>query len=231
MPQEVILEVCVDTAADARIAQQHGAHRIELCSRLDADGLTPSHDLAEEVLAAASIPVFAMIRPDNTMVLADDQLTTIESDLRRLKRLPFAGFVFGAVHQNGDLNGLACARMIELAGERPVTLHRAFDHTRDRARALETAINLGFSRILTAGGATTAWDGRRELRQLIEAADGRITVIAGGGVRAQNVAALVAATGASEVHSSARVAASQSTSAAQVESILEQLRGSVSTDD
>lgn len=43
------------------------------------------------------------------------------------------------------------------------------------------------------------------LAQLVQQAAGRITIMAGGGVRSGNAAQLIAATGVKELHSSARM--------------------------
>ena len=58
----MILEACVETADQAVLAEQNGADRIELCSHLEWDGLTPSDDLLNETLSRISIPVMAMVR-------------------------------------------------------------------------------------------------------------------------------------------------------------------------
>ena len=46
------LEACCTSAADAMAAQRNGAARIELCSRLDIGGVTPSGDLIRDTLSA-----------------------------------------------------------------------------------------------------------------------------------------------------------------------------------
>jgi copper homeostasis protein len=83
-----------------------------------------------------------------------------------------------------------------------VTLHRAFDLTPDPFAALETAIDLGFERILTSGCALNAMAGAETIAALVTQADGRIAILAGGGVNPSNVAQLVARTGVREVHGS-----------------------------
>jgi copper homeostasis protein len=55
--------------------------------------------------------------------------------------------------------------------------------------------------VLTSGGAPTAEAGAARIRALVTQAAGRIGILAGGSVRAHNVAALVRATGVTEVHS------------------------------
>jgi copper homeostasis protein len=81
-----------------------------------------------------------------------------------------------------------------------VTFHRAFDRVADRTEALETLISLGVARALTSGGASTATEGAGEIARLVRQAAGRIVIVAGGNVRADNVRDLVARTGVTEVH-------------------------------
>ena len=57
-----LIEVCVDTLTDALNAESNGANRIELCSHLSLDGLTPTFELTKKALAALKIPVHVMIR-------------------------------------------------------------------------------------------------------------------------------------------------------------------------
>ena len=67
--------------------------------------------------------------------------------------------------------------------------------------ALETAIELGFPRVLTSGGAARAIEGAGKIAALIAQAAGRISVMPGSGVTADN-AAIFTAMGASELHAS-----------------------------
>ena len=64
----IIKEVCVDSLNDAMSAEKNGANRIELCSRLDKDGLTPSRKLIRDSFKLLKIPIRVMIRP-NTLLL------------------------------------------------------------------------------------------------------------------------------------------------------------------
>ena len=58
-----IYEACVESLADALAAEKRGAHRIELCSALDQDGLTPSRELIGRCRRELSIPIMAMTEP------------------------------------------------------------------------------------------------------------------------------------------------------------------------
>jgi copper homeostasis protein len=54
--------------------------------------------------------------------------------------------------------------------------------------------------VLTSGGAPTAREGADVLAQLVRRGGDRIAIVAAGGVRAENVAALLARTRVREVH-------------------------------
>ena len=60
---QIIKEVCVDSYEDAASVESNGADRIELCSRLDLDGITPSNDLLLRVHPDLKIPIRVMVRP------------------------------------------------------------------------------------------------------------------------------------------------------------------------
>jgi len=81
-----------------------------------------------------------------------------------------------------------------------VTFHRAFDFTENLAESLETLADAGVNRILTSGGASTAAEGAGVIADLVRQAGPRLTVIAGGGIRENNVRDLVSVSGVREVH-------------------------------
>ena len=96
------------------------------------------------------------------------------------------------------------ARLISCAGNMEVTLHRAFDMTRDPFAALESAIRLGCKTILTSGQAADAMQGSALLRELHERAAGRIDIMAGCGVNSGNLLCLHERTGVTSFHASAK---------------------------
>jgi copper homeostasis protein len=198
-----LLEVCVDGIGRLAAAQDAGAGRIELCARLDLDGLSPSDELLEQALAIARVPVCVMVRPcAGEFVLRAGELERMADEVRALRERRVAGAVLGALTRAGEIDVVATRKLVELARPLQVTFHRAFDQTRDPAQALEQLIELGVDRVLTSGSAPSAWEGRAALRALVEQARGRITVMAGGKVRADHAQALLDETCIRELHAS-----------------------------
>lgn len=202
MSKRVLLEVCVDTPAGLAAAIKGGADRIELCAALALQGLTPAPGLIAQA-AKAPIPIHAMLRPRHgDFRYGPRDLDAIRHDIDAVRAAGLAGVVIGANRPSGELDVEALAGLLAHADGLGATLHRAFDLVPDQAAALETAVDLGFERILTSGGALTALAGAARLADLVAQADGRIAILAGGGVNPGNVAELVARAGVSEVHGS-----------------------------
>ncbi|PZO66693.1 MAG: copper homeostasis protein CutC [Paracoccus denitrificans] len=196
-----VFEVCVDDPAGLADAIAGGADRIELCAALALGGLTPAPGLIEQA-AETDVPIFAMIRPrPGGFLYSADELDAARRDIRAVRQAGLAGIVFGATDTTGRLDRDAIQQLRDAAGDLPMVLHRAFDVTPDPAEALETAIDLGFVRILTSGGAATAPEGVDALAALVRQAAGRIAIMAGGGVDAASVAPLLAA-GVHDLHGS-----------------------------
>jgi copper homeostasis protein len=202
MSKRVILEVCVDTPAGLAAAIKGGADRIELCAALALQGLTPAPGLIAQA-AEAAIPVYPMIRPrQGDFQYGPADLDAMRRDIDAVRAAGLAGVVIGANRPSGELDVEALAMLVGHAAGLGVTLHRAFDLVPDPAAALETAVELGFERILTSGAAQTAMAGAGLIADLVAQAGGRIAILAGGGVNPANVAELVARTGVREVHGS-----------------------------
>jgi copper homeostasis protein len=198
-----LLEVCVDSLAGALAAQAGGAERIELCARLDLGGLSPPAELLDAALARAVLPHHVMVRPRaGEFVYSRDELDAMQRQIAVLHGTRARGVVLGMLTPGREIDVEGTARLVARARPLAVTFHRAFDEVRDLEAALETLIELGVERVLTSGGAATAFEGRSVLRKLVARAAGRIVVMPGGGVRAHNAAQILADTGAGELHSS-----------------------------
>ena len=200
------LEVCVDDAAGVDAAVAGGADRIELCASLATGGLTPPPGLMAYA-AKAPIPVYAMIRPwAGGFVFDTGGIDTMLWDIDAARRAGLAGVVLGANLADGRLDAELLRRLAAHAEGLGLTLHRAFDLVPDFAEALETAIEIGFERILTSGGQTSAVAGIDALTDIVAHAAGRISIMPGSGVSIANAALLRQRLGVSELHSSCSVA-------------------------
>lgn len=201
----ILVEVAIGSASDAITAEAAGADRLELNSALGLGGLTPSLGLAEAVLEATRLPVFAMIRArPGGFDYRDDELAAMIRDIDRLGRLPVAGFVFGVLTADGRPDPGRNRRLRDAARDLPCVFHRAFDVTPEPAEALETLIGLGFRRILTSGQAPTAHEGAGRIAESRRQAAGRIEILPGAGVRPGNAVDLIERTGCDQIHGTFR---------------------------
>ena len=197
----VLVEACVDSVASALAAERGGAHRVELCDALFDGGTTPSAGMIAACTAAVSIPVFVMIRPrGGGFVYSESERDVMRRDVIAARELGADGVVIGGLLPNGAVDLTVVRTLVDAARGLPVTFHRAFDLTPDLEAALESLADAGVQRILTAGGASTAAEGASTLATLVRRAGARIVVMAGGGVREENVRTLVSTSGVREVH-------------------------------
>lgn len=205
MADRLLLEIAVASVADAQTAVAAGADRLEVCSGLELEGLTPSVGLIREVRAAVEVPIFAMIRPrPGGFCYSAEERRVMGLDIQALLAAGADGVVFGVLSETGSINRAASAELVAMCAGRPAVFHRAIDRVRDQMAALQDVIIAGFARILTSGGAATAEAGAQGIGALIAAAGGRIEIMPGGGVRAENVAGIVRVTGCRQVHAGCR---------------------------
>ncbi|MGF9694461.1 copper homeostasis protein CutC [Rhizobium sp. 0TCS1.26] len=202
MHNDPILEICVDNAEGLFSAIEGGGDRIELCSALSVGGLTPSRGFMT-LAGRQPIPVFAMIRPRaGSFVFSPEEVEIMKADIDAARAAGLAGVVIGANLADGRLDMATLATLCRHADGLDRTLHRAFDVTPDKTEALEQAIALGFSRILTSGGKPTALEGVETLAGLFEQAGTRIAIMPGSGVRPATAPALLARLAVVELHAS-----------------------------
>jgi copper homeostasis protein len=199
----VILEVCVDGPEGLMAAVEGGADRVELCSALAVGGLTPLPVLMD-LAVTLDMPAVAMIRPrPGDFVWTAAEVDQMRREVDAAQDMGAIGVVLGANLPDGRLDAEVLRRLLEsVDDEREAVLHRAFDLTPDPFEALETAIALGFDRILTSGQAVRAVDALRLLSLLVDRARGRIAILPGSGITADNVGQILAALPVDEIHAS-----------------------------
>ena len=195
-----VVEVCAFSLESCIAAELGGAKRIELCASIFEGGTTPSAGLIKFAKQKTSIEIHAMVRPrGGDFCYSDDEILVMQEDIRMLKAFGCNGVVLGILQKDGKVNIAQTKAMVNLATPMQVTFHRAIDMTPDYKEALENIIETGCNRILTSGQKNTAMDGIEVLKNLVNQAKGRIEIMAGSGINADN-AALLLHTGVNALH-------------------------------
>lgn len=209
--KNIKVEVCAASVQSALNAQEAGAHRIELCSSLELGGITPSPAVIQASRELLNIDIFVLIRPRaGDFCYTDLEFKIIKDDILFCKNLPSSsgkkidGVVVGVLLKNGNIDVERTKTLVDLAAPMKVTFHRAFDRAVDPFLSLEKIIETGAHKILTSGQFANAYDGRFLLQQLVEKANGRISIMPGAGVNAQNITAIAQTTLATEFHLSGK---------------------------
>ena len=212
----VLLEVCCDNIESVARACGAGAGRIELCSALEAGGITPSTGLIELATKTATdaagvpVPVFVLVRPrGGDFCFSAAEHRVMLRDINAAAGAGAKGVVVGTLTPDGELDTAAMKELVDAAHGLglEVTLHRAVDMCRDPVAAVAASTALGVDRVLSSGGAACAAEGTETLRRMVERAQSGVrpvVVMAGGGLCAANAAAIVGASGVTEVHGSLR---------------------------
>lgn len=198
-----LIEAAVDTLDAIMIADRAGVDRIELCAALSEGGITPSSGFIA-VAVTHRMPVVTIIRPrGGDFVYSRQEIDIMRRDIERALSLGAQGVATGALRKNAEIDVEATRRLVAAAAGAPVTFHRAFDSVTDSSAALEQLIELGIARVLTSGDSATAIEGATTIARLVAQAAGRITVMAGGKIRDDNVREVIRGTGVAEVHARA----------------------------
>ncbi|QBC43565.1 copper homeostasis protein CutC [Iodobacter fluviatilis] len=202
----ILLEICAGSITSCLAAQEGGAHRVEFCDNLLEGGTTPSYGQIAVARERLWIGLNVIIRPrGGDFLYTDLEYEVMQRDIIACKKLGVDGVVIGILTANGYIDVPRCKALVELASPMQVTFHRAFDVAQNPLKALEDVIATGCNRLLSSGQAATALEGASMLKRLQAAAGDRLVVMPGAGVRSNNIAELVAATGCKEFHTSARL--------------------------
>ncbi|MEU0545174.1 copper homeostasis protein CutC [Nocardia sp. NPDC005978] len=203
----VRVEIGVESLAGVRIAEAAGADRVELCTGLAVGGLTPSAALIEAaVLEVVDTEVHVLIRPrPGDFRYTAEEVAIMRADIELARRVGAHGVVIGVLDERGNLDASANAELLAAADGLEVTCHRAFDVCADPFTGFDLLLESGFTRLLTSGRQDSVLDGVPLITQLVNLADGRIDVMACGGVRADNARRVIELTHVRDLHAAVRI--------------------------
>ncbi|HIZ01405.1 MAG TPA: copper homeostasis protein CutC [Candidatus Bacteroides merdipullorum] len=199
-------EVCANSVESCLAAQAGGANRVELCAGIPEGGTTPSYgDIAIARKSLSSTRLHVIIRPrGGDFLYSPLEQSIMLKDIENARQLGADGVVFGCLTAEGDIDLPLMEQLMQASEGMSVTFHRAFDVCRNPMKALENIIALGCNRILTSGQQPTAEQGIPFLKELQKKAGERIILLAGCGVKEENIARIARETGIHEFHFSAR---------------------------
>lgn len=180
------LEIIATNLKDVKDAAAFGADRLELSPSMSELGITPSYGLIQLAVEAVEIPINVIVRPHSQSFLYnEDDVATMITDIEMIKSLGANGIVIGPLTAEHTIDEEVLKRLLWVAGDLDITIHRAFDFARDQKEALECLANYPqVKTILTSGGQRKATEAITEIRELIAlSADTHLTVMAGHGLR------------------------------------------------
>lgn len=197
----MIKEACVENINQALRAETLGANRVELCENLRVGGTTPSAGSIAIAKKILKIPIMVLIRPrGGDFVYSQNEIEIMKHDIEACKKIGVQGVVIGALKKDHSIDVKLTNELISLARPMEVTFHKAIDCTLNIIEEFKTLLKTDVDRVLTSGGAETAFDGKEILNKMAEIAAGKIKVIAAGKVMDSDVSTLQKIINADEFH-------------------------------
>ena len=200
---QICVEVCVASIECAQIAQHAGAHRLELNTALELDGLSPTPGLLMGVLENTQLPIISMVRPrDGDFCYSDAEWKILKEDASWMLDMGARGIAFGCLDENKQIDQDRLAEIRQMAHNQEVVFHLAFDEIPDWKSAVDILAHHQINRLMTRGRCPTALEGAAHISQIIEYAGDRIEVLPAGQIVSSNVKTIVEQTGCNQIHGS-----------------------------
>ena len=186
---DIIKEVCVDNIKDAINAVKLGADRIEFCSKLDEDGLTPKTEDLISIKKIVSCPIRVMVRPHSrSFVYGEQDLDEMKKTINLCKQHNFDGVVFGCLNANMELDIKKIKYLTDLSKPLKVIIHKAIDLTLSPINSLKQLIEIKqINGVLSSGGADNAELGLDNLKKMIAISPPEFEIISAGKITNENI--------------------------------------------
>ena len=199
------LEICIDSYESFINAKAAGANRVEICSALDLDGISPSVGLFSKISKEKNIEKVVMIRPrPYDFFYNDGEFEMMKEEIRIYKDFDIDGFVFGLLKKDGRIDLARTKELVELSRPKEAIFHRAFDYSKDGEEVIDNLIEIGIKRILTSGKRAAAIEGIELLSRINHKYKDQIEIMAGSGVNYSNIKEIYRKSGIENFHMSAK---------------------------
>ena len=187
--QNFCKEVCVDNVKDAMRAVDLGANRIEYCSKLSEEGLTPDIEDVKYLLKNINIPLRIMIRPHSkSFNYSEQDISTILRDISTFKKIDIDGIVIGCLNNDDEIDLKKVNLLTEKARPLKVIFHKAIDITSNPLKSLKNLIkNSNVDGVLTSGGFKKAEDGVKLLKKMLDICPINFELIIAGKITSKNI--------------------------------------------
>ena len=187
--QEFCKEVCVDNIKDAMRAVDLGANRIEYCSKLNEEGLTPNVEDVKYLVKNINIPIRIMIRPHSkSFNYSEKDISIMLRDISTFKKIDIDGIVIGCLNKDDEIDLKKINLLIEKARPLKVIFHKSIDMTSDPLKSLKNLIkNSNVDGVLTSGGFKKAEDGVKLLKKMLDICPINFELIIAGKITSENI--------------------------------------------
>lgn len=187
--QEFCKEVCVDNVKDAMRAVDLGANRIEYCSKLSEEGLTPDIEDVKYLLKNINIPLRIMIRPHSkSFNYSEPDISIMLRDISIFKKIDIDGILIGCLNKDDEIDLKKINLLINKARPLKVIFHKAIDMTSDPLKSLKNLIrNSNIDGVLTSGGFKKAEDGIKVLKKMKDICPINFELIIAGKITLENL--------------------------------------------
>jgi len=196
----ILLEVIVQTAADAREAFAGGADRLEVVRAIRDGGLTPALATVRAIASETPLPLRVMVRENAGYDTDDAELSQMRRAAAEFAAVGVDGIVVGFARDGKMKLDRIAAVLLGMPAAR-ATFHRAFDTLRDPFRAIDELVSIpAIDRILTSGGEGSATIRCGRLREYAARAGERVRIVAGGAIDEEMLAHIARSGCVNEVH-------------------------------
>ena len=187
--KKILIECCIESYDEARLAEKKGADQIEVCSDLKNDGLTPDFKLVEKIINNISIPIKIMIRPrKGNFYYSNSEMLIIKDQISFVKSIGVEHIVFGVLDINNTVNINHVKKISDWSSPMKITFHKAIDSSVEYFNDIETLVRTKrIDSLLTSGRSSNAESGSNTIKKVINNFGKDIKIISAGKITHKNL--------------------------------------------